>query len=131
MAEFNKYCYIDNKDTNACADSSFMPLYQNKASEVYKININQKPTLERSKPINKGDSLPTWGIPDKLAQDVDSAPVTNNNNTNNNTNNISKLSNNLNYKYDNVPFNNSTLEYASIGHRPDWKSTYAEPVINN
>jgi len=115
MSHINNYCLIDtNNSTNSCFNEDFNRIYNNKDTEVYKLNINQG-KLKYKKPINPGDSL----------QNSNPSPVgdimyTTGHPINNNYVNLqrNKLTNDLNYTSNSAVSDNSTLAYAHTGKNP-------------
>jgi hypothetical protein len=118
MSHINNYCLIDtNNSTNGCFNQNFNRIYNNKETEVYKLNINQG-KLKYKKPINPGDSL----------QNSNPSPVgdimyTTGHPINNNYVNLqrNKLTNDLNYTSNSAVSDNSTLAYAHTGKNPQEK----------
>jgi hypothetical protein len=117
------YCYIDDKNsTNDCLDLDTKRIYNNKNSEVYKLNFYPPPpsmspgSLHPKNSLNPGDSY--FNKDNKYKSGL---PIQNQKNKINNlimNSNIIKNMRNNN--------NNSTLQYAHVGHNPKDDTVWTE-----
>ena len=114
MSDFNKYCYIGDSNTNECANPEYNRVYYNKDSQVSKLNNYPEPPsmtpgpINSNKLVNPGDSLQN-NIPSPVSDNLknNSYPFSKNNAPSNT-----------------VPFNNTTLNYASAGHQNGNNTTF-------
>lgn len=130
MSHLHNYCHIDNNNiTNECNDPDFIRIYNNKDSQVYKLNFYGPPPSMSPGPLNPkttknpGDSLLNKDLP-YANKDVNKyeAPVRkivlNSVDT--------SLTNSLNYTSNTTVSDNSTLSYGHIGHKSKDDTVYTE-----
>jgi hypothetical protein len=116
------YCYVDGKnDTNDCLDFDTKRIYNNKNSEVYKLNFYPPPPSMSPGPLHPKNSLnPGDSYIKKDNKYKTGLPIqTQKNKINNlivNSNGIKNIKNT----------NNSTLQYAHIGHNSKDDTVWTE-----
>jgi hypothetical protein len=98
MSHISNYCYIDNqKSTNECSDPNYIRIYNNKDSEVSKLNYYPPPPSMSPGPLRQKNSFNPGDSYSNKEVNTNFSPVTHNT-INTNTN---------------LPIsNNSTLSYA-------------------